>query len=139
MDGEILYCKVRDFKPRTIIEVGSGNSTYLTAQAILKNKEDDEQCACDLLALEPYPNPTLKAGFPGLTRLIDQKVQGVDLCLFDKLRKNDILSIDSSHLAKIGSNVKYQYLQILPRLRKGSSFIFTTSFASRIPRGGSIF
>ncbi len=119
VDGEILYCMVRDFKPRTIIEVGSGNSTYVTAQAILKNKEEDEQYTCDLLAIEPYPNPTLKAGFPGLTRLIDQKVQRVDLSEFNKLRNNDILSIDSSHVAKIGSDVEYLYLEILPRLRKG--------------------
>ena len=71
-----------------------------------------------MLAIEPYPNPTLKAGFPGLTRLIDQKVQRVDLCEFDKLCNNDILFIDSSHVAKTGSDVEYEYLEILPRLRK---------------------
>ncbi len=85
------------------MEVGSGSSTYLTAQAILKNKEEDEQYGCNLLAIDPYPNPTLEAGFPGLTRLIDQKVQDVDLCEFDKLCNNDILFIDSSHVEKTGS------------------------------------
>ncbi|MFZ0011690.1 MAG: class I SAM-dependent methyltransferase [Halobacteriota archaeon] len=119
VDGEILYCMVRDFKPNVIIEVGSGNSTYLIAQAIQKNKEKDKEYACSLQAIEPYPNPTLKAGFPGLTRLIDEKVQRVDLSEFDKLCNNDILFIDSSHVAKIGSDVEYEYLEILPRLRKG--------------------
>ena len=119
VDGEILYCMVRDFKPRVVMEVGSGNSTYLTAQAIVKNKEEDERHACNLLAIEPYPNSTLRAGFPGLTKLIDQKVQDVSLCEFDKLCDNDILFIDSSHVAKTGSDVEYEYLDILPRLRKG--------------------
>lgn len=40
VDGEILYCMIRHFKPKNIFEIGSGNSTYLSAQAILKNKED---------------------------------------------------------------------------------------------------
>jgi hypothetical protein len=119
VDGGILYCMVRDFKPRIITEVGAGNSTYLSAKAILKNKEEDEQYSCDLLAIDPYPNSTLKKGFPGLTRLIDQKVQHVSLCEFDKLCNNDILFIDSSHVAKTGSDVEYEYLEILPRLRKG--------------------
>jgi len=38
VDGEILYCMIRYFKPKRIIEIGSGNSTLLSAQAILKNQ-----------------------------------------------------------------------------------------------------
>jgi len=32
---------------------------------------------------------------------------------------NDILFIDSSHVLKIGSDVQYEYLEILPRLAPG--------------------
>jgi hypothetical protein len=119
VDGEIAYCMIRHFKPRTVIEVGSGNSTYLIAQAILKNKEETERYNCDLTAIEPYPNPTLIRGFPGLSNLIDQKVQSVSLSEFGKLSDSDILFIDSSHALKIGSDVQYEYLDILPRLQKG--------------------
>jgi len=38
---------------------------------------------------------------------------------FAKLKENDILFIDSSHVLKIGSDVQYEYLDILPRLSKG--------------------
>jgi len=41
VDGEVLYCMIWHFKPKRIIEIGSGNSTYLSAQAILKNKEEN--------------------------------------------------------------------------------------------------
>ena len=119
VDGEIAYCMIRHFKPRTIIEIGSGNSTYLMARAILKNREEDERYDCDLTAIEPYPSATLKAGFPGLSKLIDQKVQSVHLSQFGNLSGSDILFIDSSHVLKIGSDVQYEYLDILPRLQKG--------------------
>lgn len=118
VDGEILYCMIRHFKPRKIIEIGSGNSTYLSAQAVLKNKKENGD-ECKLVAIEPYPNNVLKEGFPGLSQLIPQKVQDVPLSLFNSLEKNDILFIDSSHVLKIGNDVQYEYLEILPRLKKG--------------------
>lgn len=46
-------------------------------------------------------------------------VQNVDLDLFKKLEENDILFIDSSHVAKVGSDVMYEYFDILPVLKSG--------------------
>jgi hypothetical protein len=119
VDGEILYCMIRHFKPKKIFEIGSGNSTYLSAHAILKNKEEDNDYKCELVAIEPYPNDILKVGFPGLSKLIPKKVQDIPVSEFKKLLENDILFIDSSHVLKIGSDVQYEYLEILPRLNKG--------------------
>jgi len=119
VDGETLYCMIRHFKPRKIFEIGSGNSTYLSAQAVLKNREEDDSYECELVAIEPYPNEILKAGFPGLSKLIPTKVQDIPLSEFKKLTENDILFIDSSHVLKIGSDVQYEYLEILSRLNKG--------------------
>ena len=73
----------------------------------------------ELYAIEPYPNSTLKNGFPGLTALIQKPLEEVDLDLFLGLEENDILFIDSTHVLKIGGDVKYEYLEILPRLKKG--------------------
>ncbi len=119
VDGEILYCMIRYFKPKKIFEIGLGYSTYLSAQAILKNKEEDSGYECELVAIDPYPNDILRAGFPGMSKLIPKKVQDIPLSEFKKLTKNDILFIDSSHVLKIGSDVQYEYLEILPRLNKG--------------------
>jgi hypothetical protein len=118
VDAEILYCMIRNFKPKKIFEIGSGNSTYLAAQATIKNKEEDDR-ECELIAYEPFPNGTLKAGFPGLSKLIPTKIQDIPLFEFDELKENDILFIDSSHVLKIGSDVQYEYLNILPKLNKG--------------------
>jgi hypothetical protein len=118
VDGEILYCMIRHFRPRKIFEVGSGNTTYLSAQAALKNAAEGG-AACELVAFEPYPNEVLLAGFPGLTRLVEAKAQDIPFETFDQLGDGDILFIDSSHVLKIGSDVQYLYLEVLPRLRKG--------------------
>ena len=119
VDGEVLYSTIRHFKPARIFEIGSGFSTFLSAQAILENKKEYSDYDCELVAFEPYPNDTLKEGFPGLTRLMPTKIQKVPVEEFMKLEENDILFIDSSHVSKIGSDVQYEYAEILPRLAKG--------------------
>lgn len=119
IEGYILYSIVRHFRPRRVIEIGSGNTTYLFAQAIARNRKSDPRYRCDLTAIEPYPNEVLRAGFPGLTRLIDKPLREVPLSEFQKLGRNDILFIDSSHVLKIGSDVQREILEIIPRLGKG--------------------
>lgn len=113
LDALVLYCMVRHFKPQRIIEVGSGWSTRISAQAALKNGHTR------LTSIEPYPAPFLVDGFPGLDSLFVKKVQDVDFSLFETLREGDILFIDTSHVIKTGGDVIYLYLEVLPRLNKG--------------------
>jgi hypothetical protein len=119
VDAEILYSMIRYFKPRKIIEIGSGATTCLSAQAILENTKHDVKFECNLTAIEPYPNDILKKGFPGFNQLIEDKVQNIPLSKFTELEANDILFIDSSHILALGSDVQYEYLEILPRIKRG--------------------
>lgn len=116
-DGEILYCMIRHFKPRRVYEVGSGNSTCAAALAVRTNIE--EGSPCEFTAFEPYPNEIVRKGIPGVSRLIESKIEKVDMSEFEKLQENDILFIDSSHVVRIGNDVQFLYLEVLPRLRKG--------------------
>jgi len=118
INGEILYCMVRNYKPKRIIEVGSGFSTRLTAQGILKNKKENN-IDCDFITIDPYPNEVITRGFPGVSKLIEEDLQNIGLEEFKKLQENDIFFIDSSHVLKINSDVQYEYLEILPRLNEG--------------------
>jgi len=118
VDGEILYCMIREFQPSRIIEIGSGSSTYCSAEACRTNEERDGR-RCELIAIDPYPSGVLRRGFPGLTGLIAKPIQQVPLSYFDQLKPNDILFIDSSHVLAIGSDVQYEYLEVLPRLNEG--------------------
>ena len=87
------------------------------AKACLKNQEDGYKS--ELVSVEPYPRQFLKDGFPGLGRHITSKVQDLELSFFDQLQANDILFIDCSHVSRIGSDVQFLYLEVLPRLREG--------------------
>lgn len=113
LDALAAYCMVRHFQPRLIIEVGGGFSTLLLAEAAAKNN------ASALISIEPFPQEFLKQGVPGLHSLIEKKVQDVDLGFFSELHSGDILFIDSSHTVKIGGDVNYLFLEVLPRLEPG--------------------
>jgi hypothetical protein len=117
VDAEILYCMIRYFKPRQIIEIGSGMSTLLTAEAIRKN--ETEGSGCSFTAIEPYPRESLRRGVPGITEVIEAKVQTVPIERFFSLEANDILFIDSTHVIRTGGDVVYEYLDIIPRLSPG--------------------
>jgi predicted O-methyltransferase YrrM len=113
LDALVLYCMVRHFKPERILEVGSGWSSRLSAQAAQVNGNTKLTC------IEPYPDKLLLAGFPGLDGLIVKKVEEVGLAPFEALNENDILFIDTAHVVKYGGDVNFLFLEVLPRLKKG--------------------
>ena len=104
---------IRHFQPRLIIEVGSGFSSLIAAEAIAKSK------GSALICIEPFPQDFLRQGFPGLRSLIEKKVEEIDLEFFSQLSCGDILFIDSSHTVKIRGDVNYLFLELLPRLKPG--------------------
>jgi hypothetical protein len=112
-DALVLYCFVRHFRPQRIVEVGCGYSSRVSAQAALVNGKTE------LLCIEPYPAPELIHGFPGLTGLIRTPVQEAPLDIFESMRADDILFIDSTHVVKCGSDVNFLFLEVLPRLQPG--------------------
>lgn len=111
LDSAMLYAMVRCAKPHRIIEIGSGYSTLISIKAASQNPEP-----CEITCIEPYPRPSM-SGLP--IRLIKDRVQTVSLREFESLEPNDILFIDSSHVLKTGSDVTYEFLEILPRLKLG--------------------
>jgi SAM-dependent methyltransferase len=117
VDAEVLHCLVRRSKPRRVIEVGSGYSTCVTGAALLKNAAEGHPAR--FVAIEPYPNDVLRAGVPGLNELRAVPVQSVAAGFADELDENDILFIDSSHVLRIDSDVRFLFLEVLPRLKPG--------------------
>ena len=51
--------------------------------------------------------------------LVQTPVQDVSLSFFDELADGDILFVDSTHVAKVGSDVNHVFFQVLPRLAPG--------------------
>jgi hypothetical protein len=113
IDAIVAHCMVRHFQSKLIIEIGAGASSLVLGKASMKNNNPG------LVCIEPFPQEFLKRGFPGLHSLIEKRVQDIDLAFFSQLQSGDILFIDSSHTVKIGGDVNYLFLEVLPRLNAG--------------------
>ncbi|MDX1993827.1 MAG: class I SAM-dependent methyltransferase [bacterium] len=112
IDPLVYYGIIRHFKPARIVEVGAGFSTMLAALALRQNETGR------LTSIEPYPNEVIAAGIPGVEH-VQAKGEDVDVTVFTSLAANDILFIDSSHVVRIGGDVVFLMLEILPRLQPG--------------------
>lgn len=96
VEAHMLYAMVRLFMPSTILEVGSGVSTCYSSLALRKNGSGSICC------IEPYPLEPFRAlaEREGVV-LLRTPVQSLDLSIFENLKKDDILFIDSSHILKL--------------------------------------
>lgn len=116
IDAHIYYSFIRYFKPKQIIEIGSGYSTLFANLAVQNNN-----VISNITAIEPYPSSLLKnlASQNNHLQIISQKLQDIDIDFFSSLKANDILFIDSTHMLRTGSDVQIEYCEILPRLAPG--------------------
>ncbi len=117
ISAAVLHCMIRHFRPKMIVEVGSGYSTLVAARASMMNQADGVHT--DFVSIEPYPIQPLRKGIPGLSRLEPRNVEDIDIDFFARLEEGDILFIDSSHVIRIGGDVVFLYLEVLPRLKSG--------------------
>lgn len=116
-DAITLRAMIHHFKPKRIIEIGSGYST-----ACMLDSVDELGLSTEIVCIDP--------GFDRLRSLLrpsdfnklelhETIVQEIPLERFSHLEENDILFIDSTHVLKTGSDVHYELFHILPRLKKG--------------------
>ncbi len=115
-DAEYWYQLIRTFKPRKIIEVGSGHSTLMAINATVENSKDESNYKCEHICIEPYEMPWLEEAGVSVVR---KKVEDVELSFFSQLQENDVLFIDSSHIIRPQGDVLFEYLELLPTLNKG--------------------
>lgn len=112
LDAVVYYSLIRHLKPRRVIEIGGGYSTRIANKALAVNQSGRLTC------IEPYPEDRLN-GSQFSVQLITKRVEEIEVSFFEGLDANDILFIDSSHTVKFGSDVCYEFLEILPALKRG--------------------
>lgn len=116
-DAFLLSAVVRQNRPRRILEVGSGYST-----AVVLDTLDRTGTQPEILLVEPFPDrlqTLLRPGDSNRFRLLQSSVQDVPLEEFESLSAGDILFVDSSHVAKPGSDVTFLVLRVLPVIQPG--------------------
>lgn len=111
-DAEVLYAIIRSFRPRTVVEVGCGNSTQITRQAIIDGELDTR-----LICVDPYPRTEIAALADELHRVPVQELEGGEV--FRSLEAGDVLFIDSSHELRAGSDAVFLYSKVIPALPPG--------------------
>ncbi len=115
VDALTLYMMIRHLKPQRYMEVGSGVSTYYCSLAAQRNASEGHPL--QITCIEPYPFEKLST-IPGI-QVLPQKVEDVDISLFQQLQENDVLFIDSSHILRVDGDVPFLYLEVLPDLNVG--------------------
>lgn len=115
LDAWVLAGILEHFRPRRMIEVGSGFSTLVTARV---NRERLDR-SLHLTCIEPYPRDFLTAGVDGVSELRVERIQETPLDLFAQLSDGDVLFIDTAHTVKTGGDVVWIFSEIIPRLAPG--------------------
>jgi predicted O-methyltransferase YrrM len=116
-DAETLYAMIRRLRPERLVELGSGYSTLVTAAACARNAE--EGSTVDVVAFDPEPRTDVRAALAGIGRLEERDCRTLDPRWFDRLGDGDVLFVDTSHVVKLGSEVNWLVLEVLPRLAPG--------------------
>jgi Methyltransferase domain len=115
-DARLLYAMVRDLQPASIVELGSGQTTRVIAEACVANEADGVGSRFE--AYDPFPI-AVDETLPGLAALRRIPAQEVSEEAFTELKAGDILFVDTTHTVKIGSDVNRIILRILPVLAPG--------------------
>jgi hypothetical protein len=110
-DAEVAYAVLRLFKSRTVVEVGSGNSTLLFREAIR-----DGSLETELVSIDPSPRRSVETAADCVMKC---RLEQVSPREFLSLRENDVLFIDSSHEVLAGNDVIRLVLEVMPTLQKG--------------------
>jgi predicted O-methyltransferase YrrM len=117
-DAITLRAMIGHYRPRRIVEIGSGFSSACMLDSAEHAGLQDFHLTC----IEPYPTrlrSILRPGDEARMTLHERGVQGMPLDLFASLQPNDIMFIDSTHVLKTGSDVHYELFHILPVLQPG--------------------
>lgn len=111
LDSLLLYTAIRLHKPKTYLEIGSGNSTKFVRRAI-----EDGGVSTRIVSIDPHPRAEIDALCDIVVRspiedLSQSKVAGYLI--------GHILFIDNSHRSFPNSDVTVVFTELLPELSPG--------------------
>jgi hypothetical protein len=118
VDAELLYAMIRTERPTRVLELGSGYSTLLINMAVRRNIGDG--VPTQHTVYDPYPNELILGNtVPGPTILEAVSATDIPLEEFERLSEGDVVFVDTTHTVKLGSDVNFIVLEVLPRLQPG--------------------
>jgi hypothetical protein len=117
-DALTLYAMLRRHRPAKVVEVGSGFTSALMLDT------DDVHLGGRTRFTFIDPNPERLHGLltdadRDRVTVIEERAELLDPKVFADLQAGDLLFIDSSHVSRIGSDVNFLFLEVLPQLPAG--------------------
>ncbi len=112
LDAHILYAGLRRWRPRRVLELGSGFSSLFIDRALADAGGGEHEI------VDPFPSPVLDR----LTRpAVVQARSAAELAgdRFARLQAGDVLFVDTSHTVKPGGEVVRLVLEVLGELAPG--------------------
>ncbi|MGH2922705.1 MAG: class I SAM-dependent methyltransferase [Solirubrobacterales bacterium] len=111
LDAAFGYLAIADRRPATYLEVGSGYSTMLARRAVDSHSPDAR-----IVSVDPNPRAEIDALCDEVIRKpLEEAGPGVA----DRIRAGDVIVIDGSHMATMGSDTVVALLELLPELPAG--------------------
>lgn len=111
IDAISLYGFLGKFRPTTLIEIGSGNSTRFARRAV-----KDFDLETTIISIDPFPRVEIERASD---RIIREPLQSTDLSPFERLAAGDFVFFDGSHMCFTNSDVTVFFLEVLPVLQPG--------------------
>lgn len=129
VDAELLYAVLRWSRPRRYVELGSGHSTLVAAEALAANAS--EGAPAEITCFDPYPSAHVLARPDLSDRVSRVPVQKLPEAELSGLAAGDVLFVDTSHTVKLGGDVNRIVLDLLPLLAPGVVVHFHDIFLPR--------
>ena len=117
-DAEVLYALIRARRPARVLELGSGFSTMIIAQALADAGGGEH------VVYDPYARRQLD----DIATVVRRSATDLPVAEVARLRHGDVLFVDTSHTVKMGGEVNHLVLEVLPTLASGVAVHFHDVF-----------
>lgn len=119
-DGDALFltAMLRHLRPKRMVELGCGFSSACT----LDTRDELGVDSLELVFVDPYPQlleTLIRPEDRASTTVIEARADQLDPAVLGSLSAGDVLFIDSTHVAKPGSDVNRHFFETLPSLAPG--------------------
>lgn len=112
LDAISLYGLLRELKPTTYLEVGSGHSTRFARRAIT-----DGNLGTKIISIDPHPRADVS---PLSDTIVQSRLEDTDLDVFNIIEPGDFVFFDGSHRSFVNTDVTVLFLEVLPKLPRGT-------------------
>ena len=124
IESDFLFAFIATKRPSRVIQIGAGVST-----AVILAAAREVGYEVEIVAIDPFPTKYLrKVSEEGKISLLVTRAQDVPLETLVGEEGSVLLFVDSTHTVKVGSEVNWIVLEVLPRLPIGTIVHFHDIF-----------